>query len=83
MKELLENKLFFVVILLGGLFVSNMVMVPIISKKVMEKFKSTYTPGPYQPGYNPDLVDPGSFKQTSPPPKHEQDWQQTFENSRD
>lgn len=33
-----------------------------VSNHVIQKLKKDYTPGPYDPGFNPDLIDPSSLK---------------------
>jgi hypothetical protein len=34
---------------------------------VIEKLQREYTPGPYQPGFDPDKVDPSVFRQSGTP----------------
>lgn len=55
-----------------------------ITDKVIEKLKREYVPGPYQPGFDPDKIEP-KFKQ--PPGKvfqeiSPQSWNEIWEKSR-
>jgi len=65
-QELLNNKLFWLVAFLGigmASFVGLKVyLVNKVTANVIEKLQKEYTPGPYSPGFNPDLVDPNFFK---------------------
>lgn len=59
-KQLLENKVLLVVILLVvGFFSLNIIgpkVVDFFADKVIEKLQRDYTPGPYTPGVDPDKV---------------------------
>lgn len=35
-----------------------------ITRNVMQELKRSYTPGPYDPGFDPDKVNPNSFRQS-------------------
>jgi hypothetical protein len=52
----LTGILFFVVFL-------NNYLVERITDKVINELKRTYTPGPYDPGYDPDKVNPSYFRE--------------------
>lgn len=42
-------------------FVFNALMVKKITNKVIEELRRSYVPGPYDPGYDPDKVNPKLF----------------------
>jgi hypothetical protein len=40
----------------------NVFLVPRITAKVIEELKRSYTPGPYDPGFDPDKVNPNALR---------------------
>ena len=52
----------------GLLAVGNKVIIDKISERVIEKLQREYSPGPYQPGFDPDKINPDFFKQPQMPP---------------
>ena len=64
-KELLENKLFWLVGFVSFFLVSfvgvRVYLVEKVTENVILKLQKEYSPGPYSPGFNPDLIDP-NFK---------------------
>jgi hypothetical protein len=65
-QELLNNKLFWLVVFVGigmASFVGVRVyLVEKVTTSVIEKLQKEYTPGPYSPGFNPDKIDPNFFQ---------------------
>jgi hypothetical protein len=65
-NELFENKLFwfvlFVSVFMLGLLGVKGYLVNNVADKVIIKLQKEYSPGPYAPGFNPDLVDPQIFR---------------------
>ncbi len=66
------NKNAVAVILIVGLFFGltvfgSRILVDKISNKVIEELRRDYSPGPYNPGFDPDKVDPTFFRQQPPP----------------
>ena len=49
----------FIVVLASNLLVDK------ISDKVIQELKRTYTPGPYDPGFDPDKLNPSVMKEIS------------------
>jgi hypothetical protein len=49
----------FVVVLASNLLVNK------VSDKVIQELKRTYTPGPYDPGFDPDKLNPSVMKEIS------------------
>lgn len=49
-------------LLIGALLVNNIVMTEKVTQRVIQSLKRDYVPGPYQPGFDPDKVPPGSLK---------------------
>ncbi len=47
---------------LGLVLFFNNILVDKITNKVIQELRRTYTPGPYDPGFDPDKVDPNSFR---------------------
>jgi hypothetical protein len=65
-EELLNNKLFWVIAFIGFSLMAfvgvRTYLVEKVTDNVIEKLQKEYTPGPYSPGFDPDLVDPNFFK---------------------
>lgn len=61
-KENLQLVTVMLAVLIGVLFVNNMVMTSRVTSKVIESLKRDYVPGPYNPGFDPDKVSPGVAK---------------------
>lgn len=61
MDDLLKNKLFWIVIVIGVVFLGIMqgsdVIVDRIADKAVEKLMKEYSPSPYGPGIDPDKID--------------------------
>lgn len=75
LKELLENKQVIIVLVLLGLIGGAFVGIPAfenrIKNKVIQDLQKGYAPGPYAPGFDPDIVNPNTFNnrpQTQPQP---------------
>lgn len=66
MDDILKKPLFWVVIIFTvlnvGVFLIGKVVVDQAAIKVIEKLQSDYSPSPYGPGINPDLVDINAIK---------------------
>ena len=69
MDNLFKNKLFW---LCMGLFVFNIfffaagkVVVDKTADEVIERLESEYSPSPYGPGFDPDIVEPEAIRQKS------------------
>lgn len=63
----MENKNLVLVVVGLGLFLGlvlfvNNFLVPKITKNVIQELRREYTPGPYDPGFDPDKVSPNSFR---------------------
>ena len=61
-----KNLLILVASLTGLLFFVlflNNYLVDKIADRVINELKRTYTPGPYDPGYDPDKVNPSYFRE--------------------
>ncbi len=61
MDDLLKNKLFWVVIVIGVLFIGVIkggdILVNRIADRAVEKLMKEYSPSPYGPGVDPDKLD--------------------------
>lgn len=55
-KEHLNLLVFMLFVLIGVVFINNITLTERITSKVMESLKRDYTPGPYDPGFDPDKV---------------------------
>jgi hypothetical protein len=42
--------------------ISFNIVIDQVADRVIEKLKRDYVPGPYQPGFDPDKVDPSIFR---------------------
>lgn len=66
MRLKMQNKILIVSsIILGLLLVvllGNELLVNRISDRVIEQLKRDYVPGPYDPGFDPDKVNPSIFR---------------------
>lgn len=55
-----EDKLFFLIIglllVILGIYFGGPLVLNRLSDKVITKIKRDYVPGPYQPGFDPDVV---------------------------
>jgi hypothetical protein len=61
-KENLKLIAVVLALLIGSLLVNNIVMTEKVTQRVIQNLKRDYVPGPYQPGFDPDKVPPGSLK---------------------
>lgn len=61
-KENLQLVAIIMACLIGVLFANNLVMTKRVTSKVLESLKRDYVPGPYNPGFDPDKVPPGSVR---------------------
>lgn len=64
-----KNLMFAVVLLIAvgaTIFVGGKVFVDKVAEKVIDKLQRDYTPGPYQPGFDPDKVDSNFFNKNQP-----------------
>lgn len=43
-------------------FLANSFLVPKITRNVIQELKREYSPGPYDPGFDPDKVNPNLFR---------------------
>lgn len=84
-----QKILLFIIVLILSVGLSAFgghVVINKISDKVIEKLKREYVPGPYQPGFDPDKIEP-KFKQPATPGKvfqeiSPQSWNEMWEQSR-
>ena len=53
-------------IIIAGSFLAGPVVIDKLADKVIEKLQRDYAPGPYAPGFNPDQIDPNSFRRQQP-----------------
>ena len=53
----------------AAMFAFDKIYTKKITESVVKELRNTYTPGPYQPGFNPDKVNPNAFRQ---PPQQQQ-----------
>lgn len=83
MNDLLKNKLFWVVLVLGGAFlfvgVGGNKFIDKVADRVIQKLQKDYSPSPYGPGIDPDKLDvqrmqPPGAKKTSLPDEWEDGW---------
>ena len=85
MNDLLKNKLFWVVLVLGGFLLVVVVggnkIVDKIADRVIQNLQKDYSPSPYGPGIDPDKLDvqriqgvPPAAKKTSLPSEWENGW---------
>lgn len=63
-----DNRFWFII--MGGVLLAFIAMFTIImptkikndvKKEIMQELHRSYAPGPYNPGFDPDRVDPGLF----------------------
>jgi hypothetical protein len=70
MDDLLKNKLFWIVIVIGVVFLGVMkgsdVLVDRIAEKAVQKLMKEYSPSPYGPGIDPDKIDAESMRRNWP-----------------
>lgn len=57
-SERLKTVALFLFVLVGVLFVNNLVLTNKITNRVLDSLKRDYVPGPYEPGFDPDKVPP-------------------------
>jgi hypothetical protein len=50
-------------VLVVSVFFNTFVMTDRVADRVVQKLKRDYVPGPYEPGFDPDKVPPGSLKE--------------------
>lgn len=56
-------------VVLGICTIGGKLVVDKVTEKVIKEMRREYSPGPYNPGFDPDKVDPNFFKnQQAPPP---------------
>jgi hypothetical protein len=76
MKDILENKLLLVVLVLGlvlgAVIVGGKVVIDKVTTKVIQKLQKDYSPGPYAPGFDPDRVNPNFWRQQQQQPPQQQ-----------
>jgi hypothetical protein len=60
-KENLKMTVVMLSFLTVALLVNNLVLTKKITRQVIEGLKREYVPGPYEPGFDPDKVPPGSI----------------------
>lgn len=53
-----------------------------IKNQVINELRQNYSPGPYQPGFNPDEVDSWKKVKGKPTSINTHDWTNRWENSR-
>ena len=97
LKDLAENKLLWVAIVIGVLLVGGVVCGPYLmdrlTDRVIERLLKEYSPGPYSPGFDPDKVDPNAWRrsrqleQVNQPPSGWEDqspkeWNRQWEDQR-
>ncbi len=75
-KNTLNEKLMSILVVLTIVLVCLLVMMPIIvdrtTEKVIEELRSgRYSPGPYSPSFDPDVVDPNMLKKSE---KFQSNW---------
>lgn len=72
MNDLLNNKLFWVVAVLGVLLIvvggGSKFFVDKVADRVIHKLQKEYSPSPYGPGLDPDRIDYEKMRQKSPNP---------------
>jgi hypothetical protein len=61
-KENLKTVAVVLALLIGTLVVNNIVMTEKVTQRVIQNLRRDYVPGPYQPGFDPDKVPPGSAR---------------------
>lgn len=49
-------------VLVASVLLNTLVMTDKVADKVIQSLKRDYVPGPYEPGFDPDKVPPGSLK---------------------
>lgn len=49
-------------LILGLILFVNGFLVPKITKNVIQELRREYTPGPYDPGFDPDKVNPNALR---------------------
>jgi len=49
-------------VFLAFILLLNVFLVPKITKNVIQELKREYTPGPYDPGFDPDKVNPNAMR---------------------
>jgi hypothetical protein len=66
MRLKMQNKILIIAsVILGLLLVvllGNELLINKISNRVIEQLKRDYVPGPYDPGFDPDKVNPSVFR---------------------
>lgn len=89
MNDLLKNKLFWVVLVLGGfllaLGVGGNKFVDKIADRVIQKLQKDYSPSPYGPGVDPDKLDVQKMQGTPPVAKKtslSHEWESGWEKER-
>ena len=53
------------VTLLFGVLLANKYLVESVKNQVIEELRRDYVPGPYDPGFDPDKVNPNAFRKSS------------------
>ncbi len=70
MDDLLKNKLFWIVVVIGiaflGVIKGGDVLVDRIADKAVEKLMKEYNPSPYGPGVDPDKIDAEQMRRQWP-----------------
>ena len=85
MRQKMQKKLLVATAALLGLLLvvllGNELVVNKITNRVIEQLKRDYVPGPYDPGFDPDKVDPSAFRSEYSTTQFS-DWQKNWEEKR-
>jgi hypothetical protein len=60
--ERLKTTVVLLFVLISVLAVNNAILTNRITSRVIDSLKRNYTPGPYEPGFDPDKVPPSVSK---------------------
>ena len=62
MNENLKLATACLLVLVESVLLNTLVMTDKVADRVIQSLKRDYVPGPYEPGFDPDKVPPGSLK---------------------
>ena len=62
MNENLKLATACLLVLVASVLLNTLVMTDKVAYRVIQSLKRDYVPGPYEPGFDPDKVPPGSLK---------------------
>lgn len=62
MNENLKLATACLLVLVASVLLNTLVMTDKVADRVIQSLKRDYVPGPYEPGFDPDKVPPGSLK---------------------